>query len=86
MKTLSSLLERFKKSLGKDVINKDLIVSIIEKVTGIQIKPEEVNIKEFTLEIISSPAKKNEIKMSEDRILQEVRMQTKQNISRILYK
>ncbi|MHB0978305.1 MAG: hypothetical protein ACYC1K_02820 [Minisyncoccota bacterium] len=86
MKTLSALLERFKKSLGKDTVNKDLIISIIENFVGIRLKAEEVNIKEATLEIISSPAKKNEIKLKEEQILFEIRAQTHQNISRIFYK
>lgn len=86
MKTLSSLLERFKKSLGKDTVNKDLIISVIESAVSIKLKQEEVNIKESTLEINSSPAKKNEIKLKEDLILSEIRAQTHQNISRIFYK
>ncbi len=86
MKTLSSLLERFKKSLGQNTYNKDLIISIVESLTNIKLKPEEINIKEATLEIASSPAKKNEIKFKEELILSEIRAQTHQNISRIFYK
>ncbi len=86
MKTLSTLLERFKKSLGKDTINKDLIISTIENSVGIRLKKEEVNIKESILEIFSSPAKKNEIKLKEEQILSEIHAQTRQNISRIFYK
>lgn len=86
MKTLSSLLERFKKSLGKDTVNKKLIISVVENITNIKLKPEEVNVRESTLEIISSPAKKNEIKLKEELILSEIRIQTHQNISRIFYK
>lgn len=86
MKTLSSLLERFKKSLGKDTVNKELIISVVENITNIKLKPEEVNVRESTLEIISSPAKKNEIKLKEELILSEIRIQTHQNISRIFYK
>lgn len=86
MKTLSSLLERFKKSLGQNTYNKDLILSIVENLTNIKLKPEEINIKEATLEITSSPAKKNEIKFKEELILSEIRAQTHQNISRIFYK
>ncbi len=86
MRTLSALLERFKKSLGKDTVNKELIISIVENVVNIKLKPEEVNIKESVLEIISSPAKKNEIKLKEELILSEIRIQTHQNVSRIFYK
>ena len=86
MRVLSSLLERFKKSLGQDTTNKNLIALIIESSTNIKTKPEEINIREFTLEITTSPIKKSEIKMKENFILSEIRAQTKQNISRILYK
>jgi len=86
MRTLGALLERFKKSLGRDTSNKDLVISIINSATGIKLNSEDINIKGFVLEITSSPAKKNEIKLKEGIILSEVCVQTKQNISRIFYK
>lgn len=86
MKTLSSLLERFKKSLGKSTINKDAVIFAVEKLTSIKLKPEEISIRDTVLEIISTPSKKNEIKLKEGLILSEVHAQTGQNISRIFYK
>lgn len=86
MKTLSSLLERFKKSLGKSTVNKDAVILAVEKVVNIKLKPEEINIKDAVLEIISSPSKKSEIRLKEELVLSEVRLQTGQNVSRIFYK
>jgi len=86
MRALTTLLERFRKSLNKDTLNKDSVISVVEGATGIKLHPEDVSLKDFVLEITSSPAKKSEIKLKENIILSEVRSQTKQNILRIFYK
>jgi hypothetical protein len=85
MRHLSALLERFKRSLGKDTGNKDAVIAVVQESTGITLKPEEINISNFTLEITSTPPKKHEIRMREEKILSEVRTRTHQNISRIFY-
>jgi hypothetical protein len=86
MLDLGSLLGRFRKSLGRNVLAKESVILAVESITGIRLLPEEINIKEFTLEITSSPIKKNEIKLKEGQILSEVRARTGQNISKIFYK
>jgi len=86
MLDLSTLLGRFKKSLGKNVLAKESVILSVESISGIRLLPEEINIKDFTLEIISSPIKKNEIKLKENQILSEIRGRTGQNIRKIFYK
>ncbi len=86
MLNLDSLLGRFRKSLGRNVLAKEAIVETIEFTTGIKLKDEEVDIKEFVLEISTSPIKKNEIKLHEEEILSLVRTRTNQNIRKIFYK
>lgn len=86
METLSSLLGRFRKSIGRNILAKESIISAVDSVAGINLSPEEINIKEFVLEISSSPIKKNEIRLHEREVLAQVRALTGQNISKIFYK
>lgn len=86
MLNLDALLGRFRKSLGKNVLAKESVGMAVESNTGIHLKSEEINIKEFTLEITTSPIKKNEIKLHEEEILAEIRARTGQNINKIFYK
>ena len=86
MLDLESLLGRFRKSIGRNVLAKESVISAIDSVAGINLSPEEINIKEFVLEISSSPIKKNEIRLHEQEILARVRALTGQKISKIFYK
>ena len=86
MLDLEKLLDRFRKSLGRNVLAKESIAQAIEMVSGIKLLPEEINLKEFTLEINTSPIKKNEVRLKENQILVEVRARTGQNINKIFYK
>ncbi len=86
MLDLNSLLGRVRKTLGRNVVQKEIVQRAIESETGISLKPEEINIKEFTLEISTSPLKKSEIKLHEVEILAQVRANTNQNINKVFYK
>ena len=87
MKDISSLLGRFLKSLGKDTLTKETVLEAIQRATGFVLKPEEVSIKENVLSIeLDSPGKKNEIKLKEEKILNEIKERTSQNINKIFYK
>lgn len=83
---LGSLLGRFKKSIGRNILAKESVISAVDSVVGINLSPEEINIKEFVLEIDSSSIKKNEIRLHEREVLAQVRALTGQNISKIFYK
>ena len=87
MKDLSSLLGRFLKSLGKDVLAKETVVEAVERATGFSLAPDEISIKENILTFsINSQAKKNEIRLKEEKILDEIHGRTGQNINKIFYK
>ena len=86
MKTLAELLGRFKKSFNKSIWVKEVVGETIKKVTGIYIDPKDIELKDSVLEIRSSPARKNEIKMKEPEILSAVSQETNLKISRIFYK
>jgi hypothetical protein len=86
MLNLDTLLDRFKKSLGKDVLAKEAVVSVVEGTIGIRLQPQEITLKDFMLEINTSPIKKNEIRLNEAEILAGIRARTGQNITKIFYK
>jgi len=86
MLDLDTLLKKFKKSINKNVLEKEAVIFAVESETGIRLLPEEIDIKNFNLEIFSSPIKKNEIKLHEKEILAQIRANTNQNINKIFYK
>ncbi len=86
MKNLLSLLERFSKSLNKDTFTKEAIVSVIHNRTKILLAIENLSLKEGVLEIVSSPAVNNEIRLKEDVIRDELKEVHKLPIRRVIYK
>lgn len=86
MKNLFSLLEKFKNSLGKDALIKESVINTIKEKTKGNIAPEKINFKEGVLEIEAGSALKNEIKLKEELIKDELREVRGINIVRILYK
>ncbi|MEK7176174.1 MAG: hypothetical protein AAB695_02240 [Patescibacteria group bacterium] len=80
MKNLLELLDRFSKVLNKNTETKNTIIRIIKEKTNIELKSNQINLKNDVLEIESSPTIKNEIKLKEDFLKQELK------VSRILYK
>ena len=79
MKILTDLLERFSQSLNKDRLIRENILRVIKEKTGTV--PENINLKEGILEVSARPALRNEIKLKEIQILNELK-----NVSRIIYK
>ena len=86
MQNLSSLLDRFKKSLGKDVLSKEAVIDCVESFASIKLKVEEISIKENVLEIKTNAGKKNEIRLKEDLILDTLQTRCGLPINRIFYK
>ncbi|MEK7227510.1 MAG: hypothetical protein AAB641_01300 [Patescibacteria group bacterium] len=82
MKNLSRLLERFSNILNRNTETKNTIIKIIKDKTNIELKSDRINLRNGVLEIESSPAAKNEIKLKEEFIVNEL----KGFVSRILYK
>lgn len=84
MRNLASLLERITKSLGKNVVHKEVVLSCLRKI-GMEMSEEDILIKGGTLEIHSTPGKKNFIKMKEAQLLRELK-ECGLYINRIFYK
>ena len=74
-KNLSQLSEKPKKQAGFD--NKEEIVSIIKKVSGISIISDNINIKDTTYTIKVSGSKKIKILLYKDVIQDQIRSQLK---------
>ncbi len=86
MKNLSSLLERFKKSLGKDTLAREAVINCVESFSSVKLKAEEISIKENVLEIKTSSMKKNEIRLKELLILDALQTRFGLPINRIFYR
>ncbi len=72
MFNISSFLEKFSKNLkSTEVFNKQ-ILEIIEKQTQIKISPEDLEIKNYIINIKSSPAVKNKLFIYKETILKEI--------------
>lgn len=80
MRGLNSLLGRVSNALNREGLHKKLIIDVIEKKTKITLKPEQVFLKNGILEIKAHPVLKNEIKLKEDLLKQELK------VLRILFK
>jgi hypothetical protein len=80
MKHLLDLLNRFSKSLSKDTLAKENISKTIFNHTKVNLLPENINLKDGVLEITTFATAKNEIKLKEEMIKNEVK------VSRIFYK
>lgn len=86
MENLSKLLERFAKVLNKDRNVKEVVSQVVLARTRVSLSHESISLKEGVLEINTSPAAKNEIRLKEEAILNELKELHKLPISRILYK
>lgn len=86
MHNLNSLLERFAKILNKDSLIKEAIANTIKERARVILDPSQINLKEGVLEITAGPVAKNELRLKEDSIKEELRESRKIVITRILYK
>lgn len=85
MLDLGKLLDRFKDSLDRDVRTREAVAECIKEALGFDVRLEDISIKGDTLRIQTSPAKRNEIKLHEARVLEAVIAKTKQNLKRVAY-
>lgn len=85
MDALNRLLERLKRSLDGDRVFKEEIRSSIKDVAGFDVPIEDISTQGNILKIKTSPAKRNELKFKEDKVLETVRARTKVNLTKLLY-
>jgi hypothetical protein len=85
MDALNRLLERLRGSLDGDRVVKKEISFCIKEIAGFEVLPEDISFQGDALRIKASPAKRNELKLNEIKILEAVRAQTKLNLKRLVY-
>jgi hypothetical protein len=69
---LDVFLEKFKKILNQASFQKEAVLSIISKEIKHEIKPENIKIKNTTIELLGmSPVLKNEIFLHKEKILKQ---------------
>jgi len=85
MQNISKLLERFSRSLGRDVVAKGAVIDCVKEFCRFELSPDDIIIKDGTLRIKATPAKKSEINLNEAKILNKLREQIGQKITKILY-
>ena len=86
MKNLLNLLERFSKVLNKDTLTKEAIAKVVEEKTKVHLARENFTLKDTILEISSGSSAKNEIRLKEDLIKDELKNSHQILVSRIFYK
>ncbi len=85
MKNLSSLLDKLTKSVNKDKIIKGTISDVVFLYTKVRLGESQVAIKDGILEVSASSIAKNEIKMREGEILDNLK-NNQIFISRVTYR
>lgn len=85
MDDLGDLLGRIKDSLDKDASLRESVAECIKEELGFDVRLGDISIKGDTIRIQTSPAKKNEIKLHDERILNKIVSKTGLNIKRITY-
>jgi hypothetical protein len=86
MKDISSLLKRFSNLLNKKEVDQEVVATVIEGYVGRKPTLKEIFIEGTVLEISTSPIIKNEIRLKEDKILEDLKRVHNIHISRVLYK
>lgn len=85
MQNLTSLLERFSRSLNKDAYLKEIVLEVIKSRVGVSLPPDSIAIKDGVLGITASPVVKSEISLKESLILKELSLRSV-GVSKVLYK
>jgi hypothetical protein len=75
MADIKDLLSKFNNILNKGFAEKDVIVSVFEKVLNVKIEKEDVSFKNDNLFIKSDSYLKAEIKLNKERLLREIKKQ-----------
>lgn len=85
MEELGDLLGRIKHSLDKDAETREVVSVCIREVAGFDVRLEDISIKNRTVRIQTTPAKRNEIKLKEAKLLSLIRVRTNLDIENVTY-
>jgi hypothetical protein len=83
MFNISNYLKKISKKIDSSDDLKKTIIDIIEREVGIKIDFENIEIKDYYLNINSNQAIKNKLFIYKDRIIKEIKEKTNQTISGI---
>jgi hypothetical protein len=83
MFNISNYLKKISKKIDSSDDLKKTIIDIIEREVGIKIDFENIEIKDYYLNINSNQAVKNKLFIYKDRIIKEIKEKTNQTISGI---
>ena len=72
MFNISSFLEKFSKNIKSNEVYKQQIIEIIKTNTQISIPEEEIEIKDYIIYTKSSPAIKNKLFISKEKIMSDL--------------
>jgi hypothetical protein len=72
MFNIEKYLQKFSKDIQSTESNKEQIVEIINKYTDINIPTEDIEIKNYTVLVKSSPSIKNKLFIYKDKILKDI--------------
>lgn len=73
MQGIGNFFNKFKDSIGKTVIRREKIISIIKDETGIDIKNENILIKGDNIKIKTDQSQKSEIYIKKENILERIK-------------
>ena len=82
---LEKLLSKFRQSIGDDSLVRGEVCSTIKEILGFELELQSISINNSVLRIQTTPAKKNEIKLNEARVLEAIKTRTKLNLQAIVY-
>ena len=72
MFNISSFLDKFSKNIKLAEVSKEQILKIIEKQTQIKLSPKQIEIKNYIICTLVSPAVKNKIFIYKNKILEDI--------------
>lgn len=73
MQKIGDFFNKFKETIGKTLVGKEKIVSIIKEEAGIQITNESIFIKGDCIKIKTNQSQKNEIYIKKENILERIK-------------
>ncbi len=86
MKNLKDLLGRFAKALGSDVSEREAVADVVRETLGFDIDPKNISFENEAVVIATTPTRKNEIYIHEEKILSNIRERCRTRVVRILYR
>jgi hypothetical protein len=85
MRNLQDFLKRFTNSLNKDAIARQAVRDAVLAAARVNLRLEDISLKEGVLTLAGSAAAKNEMRLKEERILSVLRELHNIRVLRVMY-